>query len=196
MHYCFCEYYTVSYLKFSAVLGTTSARSSISILPFGDPPIVISKNTTGFSTMLSVDCFLSSKVTMCTKKDTEQKNKTIGCVVWDVWCHGAFVISVFLCFVITGQSQFRYRIEPIRYSGTVQFMGPKWMKNKCVSYVRINFYIPVRQYKLLSLYFMITGSIPVQYWSTTMVICNKIQILRFWEIESRRQLDDNLSFFF
>ena len=33
----------------SAVFGTTSARNSISMRPLGEPPIVISKNTTGFS---------------------------------------------------------------------------------------------------------------------------------------------------
>ena len=48
----------------SAVRGTMSARSSISIRPFGDPPNVISKKTTGFSivglmvatTMMVNDC--------------------------------------------------------------------------------------------------------------------------------------------
>ena len=34
--------------KFSAVLGTTSARSVISMRPAGWPPIVMSKYTTGF----------------------------------------------------------------------------------------------------------------------------------------------------
>ena len=36
------------HLKFSDVLGVTSARSVISILPVGRPPQAISKNTTGF----------------------------------------------------------------------------------------------------------------------------------------------------
>lgn len=47
--------------KFSTVLGTMSALSSISILPFGEPPIVMSKNTTGFSLplMLVVSLFVS-----------------------------------------------------------------------------------------------------------------------------------------
>lgn len=35
-------------LKFSAVLGTTSANNSIFILPAATPPIVKSKKTTGF----------------------------------------------------------------------------------------------------------------------------------------------------
>jgi len=35
------------HLKFSAVSGTTSARNSISIRPLADPPMVMSKNTTG-----------------------------------------------------------------------------------------------------------------------------------------------------
>mmetsp|Transcript_21393 Transcript_21393/g.31562 ORF Transcript_21393/g.31562 Transcript_21393/m.31562 type:complete len:115 (+) Transcript_21393:879-1223(+) len=34
--------------KLSAVRGTTSARNSISMRPLGDPPMVMSKNTTGF----------------------------------------------------------------------------------------------------------------------------------------------------
>ena len=34
------------------VLGTTSARNSISIRPFGEPPIFMSKNTTGFSELM------------------------------------------------------------------------------------------------------------------------------------------------
>lgn len=38
--------------KFSAVLGTTSARNSISILPRGLPPIEISKNTTGLESLI------------------------------------------------------------------------------------------------------------------------------------------------
>jgi len=38
-------------LKFSAVFGTTSANSSIFILPAGWPPMEISKNTIGFSDM-------------------------------------------------------------------------------------------------------------------------------------------------
>lgn len=42
--------------KFSAVLGTTSALNSISIRPFGLPPIVISKNTTGFSLLIVKKC--------------------------------------------------------------------------------------------------------------------------------------------
>jgi len=37
-----------SALKFSTVLGTTSARSSITILPADWPPIDISKKTLGF----------------------------------------------------------------------------------------------------------------------------------------------------
>jgi len=35
--------------KFSAVFGTTSALNSITILPAGAPPIVMSKNTLGFA---------------------------------------------------------------------------------------------------------------------------------------------------
>lgn len=35
--------------KFSAVSGTTSARNSISMRPLGEPPMVMSKKTTGFS---------------------------------------------------------------------------------------------------------------------------------------------------
>ena len=40
------------HLKFSAVRGTTSARSSISMRPLGEPPMVMSKKTTGFSLIL------------------------------------------------------------------------------------------------------------------------------------------------
>lgn len=40
----------------SAVLGTTSARNSISTRPLGDPPMVISKKTTGFD--IAVPCYL------------------------------------------------------------------------------------------------------------------------------------------
>lgn len=35
------------HLKFSDVNGTTSALNSISIRPLADPPMVMSKNTTG-----------------------------------------------------------------------------------------------------------------------------------------------------
>jgi hypothetical protein len=40
------------HLKFSAVFGTTSARSSISMRPLDEPPIDMSKKTTGLSAML------------------------------------------------------------------------------------------------------------------------------------------------
>ena len=43
-------------LKFSAVLGTTSAKSSTLTLPAGKPPIEISKKTTGLSGCLSEYC--------------------------------------------------------------------------------------------------------------------------------------------
>ena len=38
--------------KFSAVKGMISARSSISMRPLEDPPILMSKNTTGFSVLI------------------------------------------------------------------------------------------------------------------------------------------------
>ena len=38
--------------KFSAVRGVTSAYNVISILPLGDPPIVMSKNTIGLLMMM------------------------------------------------------------------------------------------------------------------------------------------------
>lgn len=38
--------------KFSAVLGTTSARNSISMRPLGEPPMEMSKKTTGFSLLM------------------------------------------------------------------------------------------------------------------------------------------------
>ena len=38
--------------KFSAVFGTTSARNSISIRPLEEPPMVMSKKTTGLSTAI------------------------------------------------------------------------------------------------------------------------------------------------
>ena len=40
--------------KFSVVLGTTLAKSCISIRPFGDPEIDMSKNTTGLSALVIV----------------------------------------------------------------------------------------------------------------------------------------------
>lgn len=39
----------------SAVLGTTSALNSTSIRPLGDPPMVISRKTTGLSLMVMAD---------------------------------------------------------------------------------------------------------------------------------------------
>lgn len=49
--------------KFSAVLGTTSALSSISILPFGLPPMAISKKTTGLETLILLFAgFLDARV--------------------------------------------------------------------------------------------------------------------------------------
>jgi hypothetical protein len=38
----------------SAVLGTTSARNSISMRPLGEPPMEMSKKTTGFSVLMMV----------------------------------------------------------------------------------------------------------------------------------------------
>ena len=52
--------------KFSAVLGTTSERSSISMRPFGEPPMVMSKNTTGLSLMVdSTVMFVSATAHVC-----------------------------------------------------------------------------------------------------------------------------------
>lgn len=86
-----------AHLKFSAVLGTISARSSISILPFGDPPIVTSKNTTGFSIISSVSCFLSSSsynVYLDNSIRHETMSYNIGCVVIRMMSR-SFVICVF-----------------------------------------------------------------------------------------------------
>lgn len=46
---CFLWIVWTVYRKFSTVLGVTSARKVNSILPAGDPPIDISKKTTGFA---------------------------------------------------------------------------------------------------------------------------------------------------
>ena len=42
------------HLKFSAVFGTMSARNSISIRPLDEPPIVMSKKTTGLSAIFAL----------------------------------------------------------------------------------------------------------------------------------------------
>lgn len=44
--------------KFSAVFGTTSARNSISIRPLEEPPMVMSKKTTGLSTAIILLSFV------------------------------------------------------------------------------------------------------------------------------------------
>jgi hypothetical protein len=48
--------------KFSAVLGTTSRRSSMIMRPASFPPIVISKNTFGFGPSLGISLSVAAGV--------------------------------------------------------------------------------------------------------------------------------------
>lgn len=72
----------------SAVLGTTSAKSSISILPLGEPPIVMSKKTTG---LLSLLAMMRNNV----METSDGGNQGIIRFCYPSWLHGkvAFLIT-------------------------------------------------------------------------------------------------------